>query len=209
MAKKDFGRFRARGVPNPAMFITTATPVNPIRKDLHVYPGAGGKFYIKKTSDEGVASSTTMQNDDDFYIYFAYPGTYEINANILANGDTSGDIKIDWVEGGGINLIVGRRCVGPAASSTSNSDTTVRRSSHSLATDVTYGLNASYSVIDEKFIVSTASTGTLQMRWAQNASSGTRTTVSSHSYVTVEKLKTDHIPAVSTYDGSAWDILVY
>lgn len=206
MAKRDYGRFNYRGVPNARITVGTATPLEARRNDIWVYPGAGtGKYYIKKASSETVTSSTTLQNDDDIVFNLPEPGTYSIKALLTAAGATNGDIKIDWVASSGATQLTTRRCLGPAVGASDSTSASMRCSAHNLTTAVSYGTNEStVSVILEEFLVTTSATGTVQMRWAQNASSATATTLSNNSYATIEQLKGALTAGISYYTGSAW-----
>ena len=212
MAKKDLGRFRYRGTPNGRLYLTDENPSNPVEGDTLIFPGAGaGRYYIKKQSDESVTNSTALQNDDDFVYNFVTPGVYLIETSITYRGALDADIKIDWVASAGAAQVTTRRCIGPAAGTTiySSSDV-VRMSAHNLTTSVRYGTYESEAgVIMESFIVDTAATGTLQMRWAQYATSTTATVISLNSYLLIERLKDLNVPAIKNYASGAWGVIAF
>ncbi len=213
MAKKDLGRFRIRGAPNGRIYVTAFNPADPVKGDLWIYPEAGtGKYYIKKQATESIASSTALQNDNDFVYNFVEPGTYEVSVSLAVAGAPAADIKIDWVASAGATQVTTRRCYGPAVGTTTPADTNLRLTNHSLTTVVTYGTTETtvgYGGIEEKFLISTAATGTLQMRWAQNASSATATVIASNSYMTIERLKDINVAAIKNHDGTTWNVIAF
>lgn len=142
-----------------------------------------------KTADEPVTSSTTLQNDNHLLVSVAANAEYEIIVRLAVNGGASGDFKMAWTVPSGTT---GQRfSSGPAVSSaTSTADTTVRASglTDSFTTEINYGVfsTGQQSFIEEILYVVTAGTaGTVQLQWAQNASSATATTVEAGSYMTV------------------------
>jgi hypothetical protein len=213
MAKKDFGRFRIRGAPNGRIYVTAFSPADPVKGDIWLYPDAGSsKYFIKKQASESVASSTALQNDDDFVYNFVEPGTYEVKVSLAVAGAAAADIKIAWVASAGATQVTTRRCLGPALAVSNPDSTSMRDTQHSLTTEVSYGTtetSVGYGIVEEKFLISTAATGTLQMRWAQRVSSATATVVASNSYMTIERLKDINVASIKNFDGSTWDVLAF
>lgn len=146
---------------------------------------------VHKTADESVTSSTTLQNDNHLLVSVLANSEYEIIVRMAVNGGASGDVKMAWTVPSGTT---GQRfSSGPAVSSaTSTADTTVRASglTDSFTTEINYGVfsTGQQSFIEETLYVVTAGTaGTVQLQWAQNASSATATTVEAGSYITVRR----------------------
>lgn len=146
---------------------------------------------VQKTADESVTSSTTLQNDNHLLVSVLTSAQYEIIVRLAVNGGASGDFKMAWTMPAGVT---GQRfSAGPAVSSaTSTADTTVRASglTSSFTTEINYGVfsTGQLSFIEETLYVVTAGTaGTVQLQWAQNASSATATTVVAGSYITVRR----------------------
>lgn len=154
--------------------------------------GIGQRRFVKKTVDEGVTSSTTIQNDDALVVSLAANAEYELTCWVAANGSASGDIKMAWSLPAGVT---GQRyCLGPDTSSaTSTAATTMRASclTDSFTTEINYGVFATnqQSLILETLYITTAGTaGNAQLQWAQNASSATATTVEAGSYIRIERV---------------------
>lgn len=147
--------------------------------------------YVHKTADESVASSTTLQNDNHLLVSVLANSEYEIIVRIAVNGAASSDFKMAWTLPAGCT---GQRfSSGPAVSSaTSTADTTTRASglTNSFGTEINYGVfsTGQLSFVEEiLYVVTSGTAGTVQMRWAQNASSATATTVVAGSYIVVRR----------------------
>jgi len=140
--------------------------------------------YIRKAATESVTSSTTLQDDDD--LFAALPvGIWRVQLWLTVTGATAGDIKTTWTTTGTISGI-GRSCLGPNISTTSNLDGGILLGGFALTSTVNYGLSATNHAIHEDLLVDVSVTGTLQLQWAQVASSATATTLSTSSrmYIT-------------------------
>lgn len=141
--------------------------------------------YVSKSSDTSRASTTTVSADPHLTLVLPAGGTYKITAVLGVYGD-GGDIKYNWL---GTNVTSSlRTCEGPAASTSNNNDTTVRRTVNGLTTEVPMGTIASGSgaagvIVDQVMVVTSAVDGSLTLRWAQNSSSANATSVLSGSYV--------------------------
>jgi hypothetical protein len=154
--------------------------------------GVGQVRVVEKTADEPVTSSTTLQNDNDLVVSVVANAKYEIVLYAAINGAASGDVKLAWTVPA--SATGQRYSTGPAVSSaTSTADTTVRASSvtDSFTTEINYGVFSvgQQSFIQETLYITTAGTaGNVQLQWAQNASSGTATTVEAGSYMKVTRV---------------------
>jgi hypothetical protein len=140
--------------------------------------------FIAKAATESVTSSTTMQDDDDLFVDLPV-GVWRIQLWLTATGATGGDIKTTWTTTGTMSTI-GRSCLGPNVSTTSNLDGGILLGGFAISSTVNYGLSAANHAIHEDILIEVSVTGTLQLQWAQVASSGTSTTLSTSSrmYIT-------------------------
>lgn len=198
------GRGKVRGSSNGKIFITTDEPLEPRQFDIwfdttykcikyfdnNDWVNFTTKKYIKKSAGETVNNSTTLQNDNDFSVTLDESSIYEITLNLALTGNTSADFKCDWEVSGGVSQLTTRCCLGPSINVVAVNDSgNVRESRHDLTTDVTYGTNASTAChIRECFLVQTTTSGTLTFRWAQNSADASDTTLSTNSYMTIEKV---------------------
>lgn len=140
--------------------------------------------YIRKAASESVTSSATLQNDDD--LLAALPvGIWRVQLWLTATGATAGDIKTTWTTTGTMTGI-GRSCLGPNLSTTTNLDGGILLGGFALTSTVNYGLSAANHAIHEDLLLDVSVAGTLQLQWAQQTSSGTATTLSTSSrmYIT-------------------------
>lgn len=202
MSRQDLGRQSNRGCNNGRWHICTDEPEEPKEFDiwfdmnfliLKYYNGSSwipffgtGTGIVRKTSDEGVASTTTVQNDNELFIASMESNSiYRISAFVVARGTNTVDIKINWLLGGSAAMIAGRHCQGPATSNTNSNDTNMGSTQRGITAQQPYGIEDNlYASIKEDFLIQmTSSTGSIQMRWAQNASSSVRTTVTTDSYI--------------------------
>lgn len=208
MSRQDLGRMSNRGCNNGRWWLDTYEPEEPRLNDiwfdmnfmlLKYYDGSAwqpffgtGLNVVRKTTDEGLASTTTVQDDNELFIEsLESNSTYHIQAFIGAYGTNTADVKISWLLGGSAAAATSRHCNGPATSSTNNLDTNISRGLRSMAAGQPYGIESSiFASIKEDFIVvTTATTGSIQMRWAQNTSQAIRTTVTSDSFIVYRRLQ--------------------
>ena len=207
MGNQSLGRQSNRGCNNPRMYTGIYEPEEPKENDtwfdlnymiLKYYDGAvwipvygTGDKYVLKTSDEGLASTTTVQTDNELFINNLESNSiYEIKLFMSAYGPTAADIKVNWLLGGSATGKTLRHCIGPAASSTSNLDTNAMCGIRGITAQNPYGLETSiFANIQEDFLIqTTSSTGSIELRWAQNTSNATRITVTTDSYITYKRI---------------------
>lgn len=134
---------------------------------------------IRKAAAESVTSSTTAQNDDDFSV--ALPvGKYLVWIWLHCTGATAADIKTVWSNTGTMTIL--RSCLGAQTGTADRQATTVTVQGSNSTTEVPYGCDgAGTTVVREELYVDVTVTGTLTLQWAQNASSGTATNLSTAS----------------------------
>ena len=172
----------------PAGHVTTAADFTALMAAITQAYGIGAV----KTANEPVTSSTALQNDDELACALATATTYRLEARLYVFGAAAGDIKValafpanTTVQAFGGHSIV----VGSVTSSTS-----ADVDAHAIVTQTTSPTAAlSFGVPDTNgivitlsaTIVTTSTAGTLNLQWAQNASSGTGTVVQIGSWMRV------------------------
>jgi len=158
---------------------------------------------VKKDAVQNVTSSTTVVDDTKLKATLT-PGQYFVDAWLHASGGTTGDIKVAWTFSGTLTDS-GRIAQGPTRATTNvqggtagtpvTAATTVgvnRSSAHLIGTEVPYGLDGSFtSGIHEHLSLDVSGTGVLKLRWAQETSSGTATSLSVASHLRVERVAED------------------
>lgn len=209
MGKKDFGKQWNRGCSNGRIFIIEIddeAPKRPIQNDILIYKDSPYKQFIKKAASETRTSTTTMQDDNDITFTLAKNGTYEIKCYFAASGSSVGNIKTEWSVSGGASQKSTRHCQGPGVSTTDSRDGTSRNTKHNLGTDVSYGIDGSRtSAIYETFLIETSgSDGTIQLRWAQNTSDASSTTLSTNSYAICTQIENNDTSKIKIYDDGSW-----
>jgi len=204
MSRQDFGRFRNRGANNGRIAIGNTEPEDPVINDIWVNPEIVFQ-YLQKSSNQDIASTTTMQNITGLVTTLGAGGTYKVEASLFVTGNAATDISIDW------DYVCAttpshRECHGMSTASTSAVNCSMRDSSHYLATDVDYGLSGSTGmIINESFIITTTNaTGSVQIRAAQVASSATAITILAASYMTITPL----VSNIKYYTGNVWASLL-
>jgi hypothetical protein len=139
---------------------------------------------VVKPTSESVTSSTALQNDDHLLLPVAASAVYEFTCQLFFIAAPGGDIKWTWSvpagsgityqnlhnEGGSVGL--GNACL---AYGDTDTPTAAGGGSPTEAVRMTGNLTTG------------GSTGNVQLRWAQNASSGTATQVRSPSQLILRR----------------------
>lgn len=146
----------------------------------------GFTYVIQKAASESVTSSTTLQDDDDLMATLPV-GSYEVRVVLTATGGTAGDIKTSWTNTGTMTAV--RSCLGPNLSTSTTDDGGILCKAVTLGSVVSYGLTSGNHLILEQLYIEVTVEGTLQLQWAQNASSGTSTTLSGSSRMFITQVE--------------------
>ena len=133
-----------------------------------------------------MTSSTALQNDDDFAFTVAASASYVLDAYLMINGAPTGtgDFKLDFTVP--TSATMKYTSFGVTTSSaiqyedTVNANSTARPVGTNGATDMGVALRA--------FVITSSTAGTVQMRWAQNTSSGTATIVRANSWMRLTRI---------------------
>jgi len=167
-------------------------------------PGAGAKLratvlealitelrpiYARKSVDETVNGSASLQNDDHLVVTLAASATYEFEALIFYSSGTTPDIKFAFTFPAGATCSwapVGLKFDGV------NFEAEVRTSTWQAASgtsNAVAGTAATYDTARLRGIIRLGSTaGALQLQWAQNTSNGSNTTVKADSFLVARRL---------------------
>ena len=144
-----------------------------------------------KTADESVTSSTALQSDDDLFLAVAANEEWFCDFTLFVEGSTSGDIKLAlniptsatgvW----GVHGLESTDVANPGSIDVAASVTLSDASTIALFTAATPTLVILRATV---FVAGTA--GTIQLRWAQNGSNPTPTTIRAGSNVIGHRLST-------------------
>jgi hypothetical protein len=147
---------------------------------------------IYKYQNEYLNNSTTVQNDNALLLKLPPNTTFEIFLNIIALSSSDvPDIKVKWILTNDYEVITYRSSIGPPTSVSNVSDTQLKNGYYDFSTEIPYGIDgtANESYIFERCVLTTGNDGLkIQIRWAQNTSSGTETCVRKGSYIRARKI---------------------
>lgn len=139
--------------------------------------GKSNDLFVRKTADESVTSSTVLQNDNHLVVALAANSTYLIELGLFHVADTAGDTKIDLACPAGVTTLFGDQEENATAVDLSTTSKVLSDSTGIVRLSQLWG------------IVRTAGTaGNMQLRFAQNTSSATATTMKADSYMTAKKV---------------------
>lgn len=142
-----------------------------------------------KAAAESVTSSTTLQNDDDLSVPLEVGKSYSVWAFLAVSGATAGDVKTAWSISATVTKS-SRSVLGPQTGTTDVTNTAMRAARHGVATAVPFGLDGSAEalIVEQLTIEDVTAAGVAQLQWAQNASSGTATTLNTTSRIVWEQI---------------------
>jgi hypothetical protein len=118
--------------------------------------------YARKTANETVTNSNTLQNDDHLFVALAANAVYDWKLILHYNSGTTPDFKLGWSVPSGTTMVWGGMIADTAGAVTSVanlSQTTVQAIGGTGA--------ANYQFFTGVVVTSTTA-GTLQLQWAQN-----------------------------------------
>lgn len=153
------------------------------------------RYFVQQTSvikpgDETVASSITLQNDNDLAVSVLANSQYFVEFFIIYDAIQAADIQIGWTAPSGATFDWTHGGLGTSAVASVGA---VSRNYRVLADVGTVGGPAAASgtkavIPGEGRLVTGVNAGTLQLRWAQNVSNVTGTIVHANSVLIVQRL---------------------
>lgn len=156
--------------------------------------------YAVKSADEGVISSTTLQDDDHLANIPLSVGNWAIEANFMVSGSTGADVKVAWAFSGTASPAY-RMGTGPKTDTTSvvsaaaattvgvNRSAGAGDTSAAITSSTPYGVDGTnWSYIHEAGFLTVSASGTLKVQWAQNASVAASTIMRAGSFVKAQKV---------------------
>jgi len=137
---------------------------------------------IRKSADELVTSSTTLQNDDELTFSIGANETYIVHMSVNATMSASGSIKYT------VTAPSGATCnIGSMGGDATGASAEITNGACSTTGAYGGGGTASLQTIDVT-ITNGMATGNVTLQWAQNASSGTATRVKAGSSLVAYKI---------------------
>lgn len=157
---------------------------------LTVSGGVGQVLFARKTADESVTSSTTLQDDDHLTVSVSASAVYQIEMALIYDGDqTTGDLKFQFSAPSGSAFSYGM--LSPHTDQTSTTASAVKITEQTLAAASTLGcFGSGTNVVARAFglLVTGGTSGTFKLTWAQNGSSATATRLRTNSYLIARRM---------------------
>lgn len=140
----------------------------------------------RKAADESLASSTTLQNDDDLMADLAASTTYIIDGVIFASSTSNDpDIKIAFTTPTGSTIDVGYIA---ASTQRLNSVGGILEASGTASEAIPLSKSSPVIIMIKGTVMTGANSGTLQLQWAQDSSDTTSITVKEGSYLRADQI---------------------
>lgn len=152
--------------------------------------GVGQILFARKTADTSRSSTITATPDPHLTVAVSANSTYEVDAYIIYNANTTGDFGMQFgVPAGASGSWSGVGWGRDAGASVGTGGWTVRMNENSITQNRTYGGDTTDITIHVKGIVIVAGTsGNFTMDWAQAASDAGATIVRTNSYMTLRRV---------------------
>jgi len=153
---------------------------------------AGGvvaaNLFARKTADQSVTSSTSLVADTELTLSLAANSTYTFEGFMIYDGDVTGDFQMAWTipAGATIHWMPG----GPPSSQASSFTGQVKMNDAGTGSDIVGAIGAGTKGIARPsgMVRTSASAGSITLRWAQGTSSATATTLYADSFVRATKV---------------------
>lgn len=148
----------------------------------------GQNLFAKKTANEVVNNSASMQDDDHLTVTVAANAVYELTALLIYDGTTTADLKAGFTGPSGATL----DWVTHSLDATAGSGTTaVKMTAQTISGTPSFGsIGAGSKVVGRvSGLLTVASTGgTFKVQWAQNTAEATDTTMYAGSYLSLRRI---------------------
>ncbi|WP_433252847.1 hypothetical protein ACQPYK_08540 [Streptosporangium sp. CA-135522] len=181
---------------------STSRPISPVTGmriwqtdtlSTYVYSGASWRFlnglsqFVRKSVDESLTSSTTVQDDDELFVAVVANAVYRIQTFIRYNSPTAADMRLTWSGPSGTVLRWGT--FAPHIAQTNRDSVTVGFGVFNLTDGADVGgFGGNAVAIPMGLLTTSGSAGTLRLRWAQSTSTASATTVRAGSCLYAERL---------------------
>jgi len=146
--------------------------------------------FVRKTADESVTSSATLQNDDHLLYAIPATGTYvfEIHLLALSAANAAGDLQVGFTFPTGTFYLNG---YGPDVSLASGSVSTGAWGAAPITSGVaalSFGLSTTSNGIYLHGLFIATATGTVQFQWSQSGSNASASTLKTGSHMLVRQV---------------------
>lgn len=143
---------------------------------------------ILKPGKQSYSSVTSLQEDADLKIELPeLSATYEIDVNLATSGAVAGDIVLEWTTTGDPTVV--RTMQALTATGASSTDTEIICRELATTAQQAGTTHPTQSTVRETLLVTVgADPVVLQLRWAQNSSNTTSTTVQGYSWAVAQRI---------------------
>lgn len=140
-----------------------------------------------KTATESVASSTTLQDDDELFCPVAANGVYQFEAVIQYDADAAGDLKMQFA--GSATTSMQAFAIFNTVGAATSSDMQIANMNVSSVIQVGgFGAGTRSSVLVKGLLLVGATAGTFKLTWAQTTSSAVATRLFADSYLLLRQV---------------------
>jgi hypothetical protein len=143
-----------------------------------VYPAVILDPYARKSADETVNNSATLQNDDHLFSSVVASTHYWLSMRLIMNSGTTPDFKMLFTFPAGLTMVLHN--VEPTPVVSVPYDQTVVAAMSGTAADIVIQV--------EGLVIVSSTAGTLQMQWAQNTANASNTILRTNSTMRLIKL---------------------
>lgn len=151
---------------------------------------APGFLFARKTTDESLSSSTTLQNDDHLFVNVAANATYLVDAFLLYNSDSAVEMKFGWTAPAGATLIWNSGGISTTAPAGTPASIAWFAGSNLASVELIGGVGTGNDLVAQSrgILLTSGTSGTLQLQWAQGASSAIATTFKTNSHLMLRRV---------------------
>lgn len=178
---------RMTALNNGSLSALTAPTTGPVRSEVyngtnHISLHARSLYtFLRKTADETVNNTATLQNDDVFFVAVPTAGVFVFDLTLFYTSNNTADIKFAFTHPAGAVVRWGTAGLASSATATSG-DSQYAAAVGSGSTVLIGGGNATTVMMFISGILEMGGTaGTFQLQWAQNTADASNTTVNTYS----------------------------
>lgn len=139
-----------------------------------------------KSIDQSITSSTTFTDDTVLGLTVAANASYIVDMSLIYDGDSAGDLKLQFTKpAGASHTNTFLSSLGGTAATTSDN---VVSGGSTVPILGCLGAGTNCGMLWKSFLSVSSTSGTLQLQWAQNATSATATRVRAGSYLLAQRV---------------------
>lgn len=140
-------------------------------------------LFVRKTADETLSSTATVQNDDELLMAVPASTTYHFKLWLIINSGTTPDFKFGWSVPAGTTMSWSVQEGAPATLAAA-----LQGPFTAASVPPINGVAADQIVIAEGLVIVSTTPGTMRLQWAQNTSTASNTSVKTNSWLRLWKM---------------------